>query len=462
VIARPPLPPGPVLVVGLARSGVAAALALRARGVDVTGCDAGPVPDDVRSRLEAAGVAVHGSTEGIELLAGAETLVKSPGVPQEAAVVAAARRTGRRILGELEIGWRLLPNEFVAVTGSNGKTTTVELLGHIHRTAGVPAVVAGNVGTAVASLATGGAERAVALHGGSLDPVAVVVCEASSFQLEDTEAFAPEAAVLLNVVEDHLDRHGTLERYREAKLQAFAHQPEDAIAVLPSALAGDRDIGGAARRVTFGPGGDLEAIGSDPGLRWRGEPLMPASEIRLRGAHNLENAMAAAAVSLARGLPVAAVREALATFAGVEHRLEEVGTVGGVLYVNDSKATNVASAVVGISSFPGGVHVILGGRGKGSDYAPLAAPLAERGAGAYLIGETAAALREALEPTGVPVHDSGGLEHAVAAARRAAQPGDVILLSPACASFDQYDSFEARGRHFRELVAVARTSTAAG
>jgi UDP-N-acetylmuramoylalanine--D-glutamate ligase len=454
VIARPPLPSGPVLVVGLARSGVAAALALRARGVDVTGCDAGPVPDDVRSRLEAAGVAVHGSTEGIELLAAAETLVKSPGVPQEAAVVAAARRTGRRILGELEIGWRLLPNEFVAVTGSNGKTTTVELLGHIHRTAGVPSVVAGNVGTAVASLATGGAERAVALQGGSLDPAAVVVCEASSFQLEDTEAFAPEAAVLLNVVEDHLDRHGTLERYRAAKLRAFAHQPEEAIAVLPAAMAGDADIGGAARRITFGPGGDIEAIGADPELRWRGEALMPAAGIRLRGSHNLDNAMAAAAVALARGIAPAAVREALATFAGVEHRLEEVGTVGGVLYVNDSKATNVASAVVGISSFPGGVHVVLGGRGKGADYAPLGPPFAERGAGAYLIGETAAALREALEPTGVPVHDCGDLEHAVAAARRAARPGDVILLSPACASFDQYESFEARGRHFRELVAA--------
>jgi UDP-N-acetylmuramoylalanine--D-glutamate ligase len=219
-------------------------------------------------------------------------------------------------------------------------------------------------------------------------------------------------------------------------------------------MAGDADVGGAARRVTLGPGGDLEAIGADPELRWRGEPLVRAAEIRLRGAHNLENAMAAAAVSLARGIPPAAVREALATFSGVEHRLEEVGTVDGVLYVNDSKATNVASAVVGIASFPGRVHVILGGRGKGSDYAPLAAPVAEHGAGAYLIGETAAALREVLEPTGVPVHDSGDLEHAVAAARGAAQPGDVILLSPACASFDQYDSFEARGRHFRELVAA--------
>jgi UDP-N-acetylmuramoylalanine--D-glutamate ligase len=458
VIARPPLPPGPVLVVGLARSGVAAALALREHGVPVIGCDGGPVAADVRARLEQAGVPVHERTEGIELLAGVETLVKSPGVPQAAAVVAAARATGRRVIGELEIGWRLLPNDFLAVTGSNGKTTTVELLGHVHRTAGAPAVVAGNVGTAIASLP------------GTIDPAATVICEASSFQLEDTEAFAPDAAVLLNVVEDHLDRHGTLEAYRAAKLEAFARQPADALAVLPTAMAAEPDIGGAARRVTFGAGGDLDLVvaggvahvggagerdgaGAGPTLSWRGEPLMAAGEIRLRGPHNLENAMAAAAVALARGLPAAAVREALATFGGVEHRLEEVGTRDGVLYVNDSKATNVASAVVGIRSFAGGVHVILGGRGKGSDYRPLAGPLAERGAGAYLIGETAAELRAALEATGVPVHDSGDLESAVAAARAAARPGDVILLSPACASFDQYTSFEDRGRHFRSLVA---------
>jgi UDP-N-acetylmuramoylalanine--D-glutamate ligase len=180
---------------------------------------------------------------------------------------------------------------------------------------------------------------------------------------------------------------------------------------------------------------------------------MPVGELRLRGAHNQENAMAAAALALARGLPAEAVREALGTFAGVEHRLEEVGRFDGVLYVNDSKATNVASTVVGIESFPDRVHVILGGRGKGSDYAPLAGPVADRAAGAYLIGETAAELHEALVGTGVPLHDCGDLERAVAAARRAARPGDVILLSPACASYDQYRSFEERGRHFRELAA---------
>jgi UDP-N-acetylmuramoylalanine--D-glutamate ligase len=462
VIERPPLPAGPVLVVGLARSGVAAALALRERGLAVTGCDAGPVAADARARLEGAGVAVHERTEGIELLAGAETLVKSPGVPQEAAVVALAHRTGRRVVGELEIGWRLLGNEFLAVTGSNGKTTTVELLGHVHRTAGVPVVVAGNVGTPIASLP------------GTLDPGTVVVCEASSFQLEDTEAFAPEAAVLLNVVEDHLDRHGDLAAYRRAKLEAFARQPDSALAVLPVAMAGDDDIGGAARRVTFGPGGDLEAVtagvltaagagaagadvaGSDPSphteLRWRGEPLMAAEELRLPGAHNLQNAMAVAALALARGLPADAVRQALATFEGLRHRQETVATVGGVAYVNDSKATNVAAALGAIESYAGGLHLILGGRGKGADYAPLAAPVAARATAVYLIGETAAELRATLEPTGVTLHDSGDLEHAVVAARAAAAPGEVVLLSPACASYDQYRSFEERGDHFRALA----------
>jgi UDP-N-acetylmuramoylalanine--D-glutamate ligase len=179
---------------------------------------------------------------------------------------------------------------------------------------------------------------------------------------------------------------------------------------------------------------------------------MPAGEVRLRGPHNLENAMAAAAVCLVRGIPAAAVQVGLATFAGVLHRLEEVARVGGVLYVNDSKATNVAAAAVALRSFEGGVHAILGGRGKRADYAPLAAAVAERAAAAYLIGETAAELHQALAPTGVPLHDYGDLERAVAAAHAAAQPGDVVLLAPACASYDQYESFERRGEHFRALV----------
>ena len=464
---RPPLPPGPFLVVGLARSGRAVGRALRARGEEVTGCDSGAVDVAAIGELEAAGVAVHAATDGVELLDGVATVVKSPGVPQDAPVIAAARERGLAVLGELEVGWRLLPNEVIAITGSNGKTTTTELVGQIHREAGVPVAVAGNVGTALSSLA------------GTLDPAAVVVCEASSFQLEDTVAFAPEAAVLLNLAPDHLDRHGTFDAYRDAKLRIFANQASDAIAVAPAGL----EHGGAARRVEFASpmgGGDeaggAEAGGAEPAgggaaaggaaadggaadlvlrdgrLVWRGEPLVAVDEIRLRGAHNLENAMAAAAVTLARGIDAEAVRAGLATFAGVAHRLEEVARVDGVLYVDDSKATNVASAVVGIRSFPGGVHAILGGRGKGEDYAPLAAAVADRCVAAYPIGEEAAAIEDALARTGVPVTDSGDLESAVAAARAAAEPGEVVLLSPACASYDQYRSFEERGAHFKSLV----------
>jgi UDP-N-acetylmuramoylalanine--D-glutamate ligase len=403
------------------------------------GTDAGDIAVETRSTLERAGVAVHAPDEGVALVPAVRTVVKSPGVPQEAPAIRLARARGLLVVGELEIAWRLLPQEFLAVTGSNGKTTTVELIGHVHRQAAVPVTVAGNVGTPLAWLA-----------GHTLPPQTVVVCEASSFQLEDTERFAPDAAVLLNLAEDHLDRHGTFEAYRDAKLEAFARQGPDDLAVLPSGLEVAR--GGSARLVRFGHTAEADLYTSGGGLVWRGAPLMEADEIRLRGAHNLENAMAAAAVTLARGLEPEAVRAGLASFAGVPHRLEEVATVEGVLYVNDSKATNVASAVVGIRSFPGGVHVILGGRGKGGDYTPLADAVAQRAAAAYLIGETAAELRAALEPSGVPVAMSGDLERAVAAARAAARAGDTVLLSPACASYDQYRSFEERGEHFRALV----------
>jgi UDP-N-acetylmuramoylalanine--D-glutamate ligase len=220
------------------------------------------------------------------------------------------------------------------------------------------------------------------------------------------------------------------------------------VAVAPVELAGT--LGGRAARVTFGPGGDLHE--RDGRLWWREQALIATEDVRLRGRHNRENAMAAAAACLARGMGADAVRAGLATFAGVAHRLEEVATRDGVLYVNDSKATNVASAAVGIASFAGGVHAILGGRGKGGDFGPLAGPVAERCRAVYLIGETAAEIGEALAGTGVPRDASGDLEAAVAAARRAARPGDVILLSPACASFDQYASFEERGEHFRALA----------
>lgn len=437
---RPDLPPGPYLVVGLARSGRAAAALLHARGHEVLATDRAPV-DGLRDDLP-AGVELHAGTDGVALLDRVRAVVKSPGVPQSAPVVAAARERGLPVLGELELAWRCLPNPVIAVTGTNGKTTTTELLGHLHREAGQPVAVAGNVGTAYASLALPDAP--------ALDPDAVVVCECSSFQLEDTVHFAPEAAVLLNLESDHLDRHGTLAAYHAAKLQVFARQGNDDVAVAPAGL-GVEDLGGCARRVCFGDRPDAELALRADTLWWDDQPLLRTDELALRGPHNVGNAMAAAAVVLARGMDADAVRAGLRTFAGVPHRLEEVVVRDGITYVNDSKATNVAATLVALASFDVPVHVILGGQGKGEDYAPLRAAVAARAAGAYLIGEEAGALRAVLDGAAA-LHDSGDLATAVAQARGAARPGEVVLLAPACTSYDQFENFEARGEAFRRLA----------
>ena len=409
---RPPLPDGPYLVVGLARSGLAAARMLSAHG-EVVGADSGRphTPADLE---------VHVENDGVALLDRAACVVKSPGVPNEAPVILAARERGTPVLGELELAWRLLPNRFVAVTGTNGKTTTTELLGAIYREAGLPVGVAGNVGTPLSSLV------------GEVAPDATIVCEVSSFQAEDAEAFAPEVALLLNLTEDHLDRHGSFDEYRQAKLRVFARQRPDQVAVAPLGV----DVPGAGRRVDFGDPVDL--------------PL-PADEIRLRGAHNLENAMGASAAALAAGVPADAVCAALRAFRGVPHRLEELGMVGGVLYVNDSKATNVSSALRGIEAFDGGVHAILGGSLKGGGFAGLRETVARRCRACYLIGEAADRLQEDLEGA-APLLRCAELQAAVRAAAEAAEPGEVVLLSPACASYDQYRDYEERGDHFRSLV----------
>ena len=413
---RPPLPGGPWLVVGLARSGRAALELLRARGEDARGVDR------------------QQGDDGPEALRGVRAVAKSPGVPREARVIAAALERGLPVLGEVELAWRLLPNAFIAVTGTNGKTTTSELIGHVHREAGVPVAVAGNVGTALSSLV------------GPTPPEATVVCEVSSFQLEDTIAFAPDAAVLLNLAPDHLDRHGTFDAYVAAKLLIFARQGNDDVAVAPLGLD-VQDLGGCARRVPFGAGPGAELAERAGWLWWDETPLLAVEEIRLRGAHNRANAMAAAAVCLARGIEPDAVRAGLRTFAGVEHRLEEVVTHDGVLYVNDSKATNVASTLVALEAYDAPVRLILGGRGKGEDFEPLREPVRQRCSGVYLIGEEA-------ERIGAVVGGErcGTLERAVAAAREAARAGEIVLLSPACTSFDQFADFEARGRAFKELV----------
>jgi UDP-N-acetylmuramoylalanine--D-glutamate ligase len=413
---RPPLPASPYLVVGLARSGLAAARMLREHG-EVLACDRGrpEIPPDLEAEL---------GSDGLDLLDRAAVVVKSPGVPADAPVITAARERGMPVMGELELAWRLLPNSFVAVTGTNGKTTTVELLGAIWHEAGLPVAVAGNVGTPLASLV------------GELDDAATVVCEVSSFQSEDSVEFAPDTAVLLNLTEDHLDRHGTFDAYRDAKLSLFARQRPEQLAIAPAGF----ELPGRARRTDFGDPDQL--------------PL-PPEQIRLRGPHNLENAMAASAAALSNDVPEAAVASALRGFAGVPHRLEEVGLVNGVLYVNDSKATNVESAVRGVESFDGGVHAILGGSVKGGHFKGLRQAVATRCQACYLIGEAAPQLAQDLQDTGVPLRRSGDLETAMRDATAAARPGEVVLLSPACASYDQFRDYERRGDRFRALVPAA-------
>jgi UDP-N-acetylmuramoylalanine--D-glutamate ligase len=443
---RPPLPGGPYLVVGLARSGQAAARLLAGRGEQVAGVDSGS-PGGAEG-LTGLGVEVSLDDDGLGHLDGVRCLVKSPGVPAAAPVVAAARERNIAVVGELELAWRLLPNRFVAVTGTNGKTTVAELLGEIWRGAGEEVAVAGNVGTPLASLV------------GAAPPDATVVCETSSFQLEDTEAFAPECALLLNISPDHLDRHGTLDAYLDAKLRAFANQGNDGFAIYDGCEPAfrDRDLGGCARRIAFcgdcdGP--DCEVVLDGDVMVAAGEPLISVGELGLIGPHNTANAMAAAAAALAMGIDAGDVAAGLRSFRGVPHRLERLGEVGGVAYVNDSKATNVAAARAAISSFDAPVHVILGGSSKGERFTDLAGALSANARAAYLIGETAGELDSDLAvawAAGVERHRSGDLPAAVREAAAAAHAGEVVLLAPACASFDAYPDFTARGEHFRALV----------
>ena len=442
---RPELPGGPYLVVGLARSGQAVARLLAERGAAVTAVDSGH-PDGVAG-LRGVGVEVVLDADGLALLDGVRTVVKSPGVPREAPVIAAALERGIDVVRELELAWRAIPNRFVAVTGTNGKTTTAELLGHVYRTAGESVVVAGNIGRPLSSLV------------GEIDADPTVICEASSFQLEDSVAFAPECAVFLNLAPDHLDRHGDLEAYLAAKLRIFASQGNDDIAIFnaddPSLV--DVDLGGCARRIAFchGAAPDCEVAVAEGTIFYDGEPLLAVAELGLCGEHNVENAMAAAAAALSMGLDRDAVREGLRTFAGVPHRLELVAEIDSVRFVNDSKATNVASATVGLRAFEGGVHAIFGGSEKGEAYAPLLDPVRERCRAAYLTGASAGRLAEALAPAiaaGVELHLCEDMEEAVRLAAAAAEPGEVVLLSPACASFDAFENFERRGERFRQIV----------
>jgi len=406
-----------VLVVGLARSGMAASEALRTAGATVVGFDRDEALDV--GRLSELGVEIHLGSEEETLLQGIDLVVKSPGVPGETMLVERARTRGVPVWSEIELGGRLLPNPILGVTGTNGKTTTTELLGAVFRAAGWPVEVAGNVGRPLTSLV------------GSATPDDWIVCELSSFQLEDVHTLKPRIAVLLNLEPDHLDRHGTFERYADAKLRIFELQTAEDTAVVPRGFA---ESTGGARRIEFAA-----------------DDVLPV-EPRIPGPHNRENAAAATAAARAAGIDDDAIAEALSTFEGVPHRIELVGEIAGVRFVNDSKATNVAAALRALASFPSTrLHVILGGRGKNESYVPLAAAL-RAGDRAYLIGEASQEIAAALGTAGIPFVLAGDLETAVGQAAGTASAGDVVLLSPACASFDQFRDFEARGDAFRELV----------
>jgi UDP-N-acetylmuramoylalanine--D-glutamate ligase len=410
--------PRRALVVGLARSGEAAALALTRRGVPTVGVDQAEERDT--GRLGEAGVEVHLGTEEEGLLDDVELLIKSPGVRGESPLPAAARARGIPVWSEIELGFRLLHNPFVGITGTNGKTTTTELLGAIFRAARLPVAVAGNVGRPLTSL------------DGTLEEEAWIVCELSSFQLEDVHRLRPRIAVLLNLEPDHLDRHGSYDAYREAKLRIFENQTEADFAVVP------RDFGpipGGADRVEFRADDPLPV-----------EPLIP-------GEHNRENAAAATAAARAAGVGDDAIAEALRTFPGVEHRLELVAELDGVRYVNDSKATNTAAARRGIAAYAGQpLRLILGGSLKGESFDELADELPTTVRSIDLIGAATDELAAALGRAGREYRRSGDLATAVGAAAGEAEPGDVVLLSPACASYDQFANFEERGETFRRLV----------
>jgi UDP-N-acetylmuramoylalanine--D-glutamate ligase len=419
------------VVLGAVRSGIAAAEALTRCAPHVhvvladARTDAGEAPPGVE--------AVPGRDDP-ELLVGADLLVKSPGVPEEAAIVRAARSAGIPVWAEVELAYRLLEerNPIVGITGTNGKTTTTLLTAAMLERGGVASAAAGNVGTALSTFA------------GTIEPGRTIVCELSSFQLEGVEQFRAAAAVLLNVTPDHLDRHHTLGAYAAAKLRVFERQREADLAVLcdddayVAALA-DTDIPGDARRVRVS-GADLGPF----------EEAFAAS--RLRGPHNRANTASAIAVARALGADEAGMADALREFAAPAHRLEDVRERRGVRYIDDSKATNVEATLQALASFDAPLHVILGGSLKGADFAPLAVPLARAASAVYLIGQAAPELRRALTGRGIELVDSGTLERAVKLAATVAIDGDVVLLSPACASYDQFRDYEARGERFHALV----------
>ncbi len=437
-----------VLVVGLGKSGVASALFLKAHGARVTVSDT-KSGNELRNEIPVLldhGITVETGGHGERTFRGQDLIVVSPGVPVDAPPLVQARTAGENVIGEIELAAQFLPGPIVAITGSNGKTTTTALTGEIMTAAGFPALVGGNIGTPAISLA----ERAKA--------ETVIVLEVSSFQLETIQTFRPKVAVVLNVTPDHLDRHRTLEVYVDAKARIFENQQGSDFAVLnaddPTCVA----MASRTRAQVFWFSRQKEvrqgAWVREGNIVFRDgagqKEIMQVSEIPLKGAHNLENVLAAACASVLMGCAPEKIRDAVRNFKAVEHRLEFVATIRGVDYYNDSKATNVDATIKALESFPANIHLILGGKDKGSDYTVLNDLLRQRVKRVYTIGAAAAKIESQIK--GVEVVHAETLENAIRKASAVAQPGDVVLLAPACASFDQFKNYEQRGKVFKEIV----------
>ncbi len=447
-----------VLVVGLARTGVATALFCAARNAKVTATETRTESalGDVPAKLREAGVTLElgGHTEKTFLAQ--DLIIPSPGVPADDPFLMAARSKKITIWSEIELAYRFLEGRLIGITGSNGKTTTTTLVHHILANSGVEAILAGNVGTALISVVEQTNARTVA------------AVELSSFQLELIERFRPDIGVMLNLTPDHLDRHKTMEAYAKAKARLFENQTELDAAVLNADDA--PTVGYTPKKPQVFWFSRKQAV--EQGAYVKGEDIvvthkggedfvMKVQEIPLAGAHNLENVLAAVIAARLAGVDAASIGKAVKTFAGVEHRLEFVAEIGGVKYYNDSKATNVDATLKALDAFPGRILIILGGKDKGSDYTVLQKPLREKAILALLIGAASDKIEKQIAGS-VAIERAETIERAVDIASHAAQAGDTVVLAPACASFDQFQSYEHRGRAFKKLVRqIQRTSNGA-
>lgn len=436
-----------ILVVGLGKSGIAAAEFLRARGAEVTANDAQPIEkiSAVAEQLQAKGISVVAGSHPIPLFESADLIVASPGVPLALEPFQQARNANVEIISEIELAARFLRGRLIGITGSNGKTTTTTLLGEVLREAGLPVQVGGNIGTPLISLVETSRDDGF------------TVIELSSFQLEAVQSLHLFAAILLNITPDHLDRYDSMDAYAAAKANIFRNQTPEDLAVLNADDERVSKMQTYAHKVFFSTRRELEE-----GIFLRGNEiisrannaekvLLTRDEIGIRGAHNLENVMSTLAVGLACGAAPASMRETIRNFKGVEHRLEFVAEINGVKFYNDSKATNVDSTIKALEAFDKGVIVILGGKDKGSDYAPLVPLIQARCEHVILIGAATEIIASALANT-KPLHRAITMQDAVQLGAKLARTGDIVLLAPACASFDMFDNYEHRGRVFKSAV----------